>query len=170
MTARAPLPHPARGLRGTTPGAHCYPHSCDIPSRFLCGALDSHPFVPSRAAPDQCALTTTAAGVPGGVASAFAEPSSWRTGGCAGCCCGRATVFAAHSPPRSGRPLGVSPRFRVREAQLLHPLRVLSWSSATCLPMPPPPPFPMGLAQEVVCTRTRPCPHQTCHQRLSAQT
>ena len=48
-------------------------------------------------------------------------PSSWRTGGCAGCCGGRVTVVAAHSPPRSGRPSHVSPRFRVCETPLLHP-------------------------------------------------
>ena len=39
-----------------------------------------------------------------GVASAFAGPSSWRTGGCAGCCGGRFSVLAAHSAPHSGRP------------------------------------------------------------------
>ena len=34
----------------------------------------------------------------------FAEPSNWRTGGCAGCCRGCFSVFAAQSTPHSGRP------------------------------------------------------------------
>ena len=33
-----------------------------------------------------------------------AGPSSWRIGGCAGCCRDRFTVFAAHSSPHPGRP------------------------------------------------------------------
>ena len=41
--------------------------------------------------------------------------------GCAGCCGGRLTVFAVHTPPSSGRPQPASPRFRVREAQVACP-------------------------------------------------
>ena len=112
-------------------------------------ALDSHQFFRSRAALGQCFLAAAAASVPSGVVLPVAEPSSWHTGGCAGCCGGRFTVFGAHSPKhsdrlpqvslrshvceaqlRSGRPPHVSPRFRVHEA---HPLRVLSRSSTTCL-------------------------------------
>ena len=44
-----------------------------------------------------------------GVVSTLAEPSSWRTWGCAVCCGGCLTVSAAHSPPRLGRPLHVPP-------------------------------------------------------------
>ena len=44
-------------------------------------APDSPPFVPSRVASGRCALTAAAAGVPCGVISASAGPSSWRTGG-----------------------------------------------------------------------------------------
>ena len=33
-----------------------------------------------------------------------AAPSNWRIGGCAGCCWGRLTVFAVHTPPSPGRP------------------------------------------------------------------
>ena len=33
-----------------------------------------------------------------------AAPSSWRIGGCAGCCGGRLTAFAVHTPPSLGRP------------------------------------------------------------------
>ena len=47
---------------------------------FLHGALDSHPFFPSRAASRRCVLAAAAACVPTGVASASAEPSSWHTG------------------------------------------------------------------------------------------
>ena len=64
---------------------------CDIPSGCsfftqvaVYGALDSHPFSPPRAV--------------SGVVSMLAEPSSWRTGGCAGCCGVRFTVFVAHTP------------------------------------------------------------------------
>ena len=72
--------------------------------QFLYGALDCHLFFPSRAASRRCVVTTAAAGVPCGVVSASVEPSSWCTGNCAGCCGSRCAVFAAHSPPRSGRP------------------------------------------------------------------
>ena len=51
---------------------------------FLSGALGSPPFFPPRAAAGRCVLTAAAAGVPCGVVAALAEPSSWRTGGCAG--------------------------------------------------------------------------------------
>ena len=40
-----------------------------------------------------------AAGAPAGVVVVLAGPSSWHTGGCAGCCGGRFSVFAAHPPP-----------------------------------------------------------------------
>ena len=98
---------------------------------FLYGALDSRPFFPSRAASGRCVLSAAAAGALAGVVAAFAEPSgrcagavlgcavcvltapsSWRTGGCAGCCGGRLTVFAVHTPPSSGRPQPASLRFR----------------------------------------------------------
>ena len=48
--------------------------------RFLHGALDSRPLFPARAASGQRFLTAAAAGVPCGVVSALAGPSSWRTG------------------------------------------------------------------------------------------
>ena len=64
----------------------------------LYGALNSHPFCPSHAASGQCFLMAAAACVLCGVLSASAGPSSWRSGGCAGCCGGRFTVFVAHSP------------------------------------------------------------------------
>ena len=51
---------------------------------FLYGALDSQPFFPSHVASGRCVLSAAAAGAPAGVVSAFAEPSGWRTGGCAG--------------------------------------------------------------------------------------
>ena len=108
-----------------------------VGSLFLHGALDSHPVFPPRAASGRCVLTAAAARVPAGVVSAFVVPSSWRTGGYAGCCGGHWTVFAAHSPPHSGRPPHASPRFRVRAAPVLHPPCVLSWSSMTCLPTLP---------------------------------
>ena len=63
---------------------------------------------------------------------------------------GHFTVFAAHFLPMSGRPPHASPRFRVREAQLLH---VVSWLSTTC----PPPTLP--------CTwgpQTNPPPPRRC--------
>ena len=41
--------------------------------------------------------------------------------GCAGWCGGRFTVFAAYSPPHSGRPPHASRHFRVRAAQHFHP-------------------------------------------------
>ena len=88
------------------------PPLCDISSG--CGFFTG-PFFHSCSAVGRFFLTTAAAGVLCGVVSAVAGPSRWRTGGCAGCCGGRFTVFAAHSPSRSGRPLHVSPRFRVHE-------------------------------------------------------
>ena len=42
-------------------------------------------------------------------------------GWCGGRCGGRFTVFAAHSPPHSGRPPHASPCFRVRAVQHFHP-------------------------------------------------
>ena len=57
-------------------------------------------------------LTAAAACVPCGVVFALAGPSSWRSGGCAGCCGGRFTFFAAHSPPHSGCPPLASRCFR----------------------------------------------------------
>ena len=47
---------------------------------FPQGALDSHPFSPSRAVSGHCVVTATMARVPAGVVSALAEPSSWHTG------------------------------------------------------------------------------------------
>ena len=103
------------------------------------GALDSHPLVPSHVASGGCFLSAAAAGAPAGVVSVFAEPSgwcagavldvacavcasaapsSWRIGGCAGCCGGRLTVLTVHTPPSSGRPQPASLCFRVREAQV----------------------------------------------------
>ena len=115
---------------------------------FLYGALDSCPFFPLHAASGHCVLLAAAACVPAGVVSAFAEPSSWCTGGCTGRCRGRFTVLAAHSPPHSGRPPHASPRFRVREAQVLHPSaycpgRPPSASPRCCVCAPPPPPCPL---------------------------
>ena len=103
--------------------------------------LDGHPFFPSHVASGRCVLSAAAAGALAGVISAFAEPrrwcagavlnvagavcasavpSSYRIGGCAGCCGGCLTVFATHTPPPPcGRPPPASPRFRVHEAQ--HP-------------------------------------------------
>ena len=92
---------------------------CDIPSGcgFPTGPLDTHLFFPSRAASGRCVLSAAAAGVPAGVVSALEGSSSWRTGGCAGCCGGRFLVFAAHSPPRSGRPPPASLCFRGHEVR-----------------------------------------------------
>ena len=58
------------------------PTLCDIPggSLFLYGALDSHPFFPSRAALGCCVLSAAVAFVTAGVVFALAEPSSWHTG------------------------------------------------------------------------------------------
>ena len=95
--------------------------SCQTPVRhfvwllFLYRALDSHPVFPSHVASGRCVLSAAVAGAPAGVVSAFAEPrgwcagavldvawcavcasaapSSWRIGGCAGCCQGRLTVL-----------------------------------------------------------------------------
>ena len=97
------------------------PVSHSVGLLLLYGALDSHPFVPPHVASGRCVLSAAAAGAPAGVVSAFAEPSgwcagavldvagcavcasaapnSWRIGGCAGCCGGRLTGFAAHAPP-----------------------------------------------------------------------
>ena len=43
---------------------------------FLYGALDSHPFFPSRAAPGRCVLTAAAAGVLAGVGCVSVGPGS----------------------------------------------------------------------------------------------
>ena len=99
-----------------TRGARCAP----CVTFRLYGALDSHPFFPSHVASGRCVLSAAAAGALAGVVSAFAEPSrwcagavldvagcvvgasvapsSWRIGGCAGCCRGRLTVFAVLAP------------------------------------------------------------------------
>ena len=53
---------------------------------LLYGALDGHPFFPSHVASGRCCLSAAAAGAPAGVVSAFAGPSRWCVGGCAGCC------------------------------------------------------------------------------------
>ena len=134
-----PPPPPELHLRvGGWSGGWSGTPLCDIPSGccFLYGALDSPPFPSSRAVSGRCVLSAAAAGVPAGVVSALADPSSWRTGGRAGCCRGCFTVFAAQSPPHLGCPQHASPRFRVREAPLHHP-------SACCpppnAPAPPPP-------------------------------
>ena len=58
---------------------------------LLYGALDSHPFFPSRAVSGRCFLSTTVVGAPADVVSVFAEPSGWCAGavldvaGCAVC-------------------------------------------------------------------------------------
>ena len=87
---------------------------------FLYRALDSHPFFPLRAALGCCILTAAAVCVPAGVVSASAEPSSWHTRvvlvGVVVGVGGRFTVFAAHSPPHSGRPPHASPSFHLRAA------------------------------------------------------
>ena len=100
VVIRSLLPTPLRILR-----VHRLPRGLSVGMRsvgllFLYGALDSHPFCPSRAAWGRCVLTVAAAGVPCGVVAAVAGPSGWRTGGCAGCCGGRFPVFAAHSEER----------------------------------------------------------------------
>ena len=87
---------------------------------FLYEALDTHPFFPPRAVSGHCFLTAAAACVPCGVLSGLAEPSSWRTGVVL-VVAGHFTPFAAHSRPHPGRPPHASLRFRVHEAQLLHP-------------------------------------------------
>ena len=101
LRSRAALLTPLQARR-CTPIATAATHP--VGSLFLYGALDSPPFFPSHVASGRCVLSAAAAGAPAGVVSAFAEPSSRRTGGCARCCGGRFTVFAAHSPPASGRP------------------------------------------------------------------
>ena len=137
----SPPPPPPTALHGgctarypTSLYATPPPRVCDIPSgcSFFMGPWSVTRS--SRAASGPCVLSTAAACDPAGVVFALAEPSSWRTGGCAGCCEGRFTVFAAHSPPRPGRPPHASPCFRVREAQLLPP--------STCCPGRPPPASP----------------------------
>ena len=110
----------AQGLGGWVLGAGGYPpvkHSVWL--LFLYEALDSHPVFPSQSVSGRCVLSAAAAGAPAGVVSAFAEPSrwcpgavlvaagcavcasaapsSWRSGGCAGCCGGHLTVFAVHT-------------------------------------------------------------------------
>ena len=101
----------------------------------LYGALDSHPFVPSHVASGRCVLSAAAAGAPAGVVSASVEPSgrcdgavldvagcavcasaapsSWRIGGCAGCCRGRAhrnkTVVRLGGGPRPKNSAVVRP-------------------------------------------------------------
>ena len=113
---------------------------CDIPSGccFFTG-----PWTVTRSSlrmlRRHCVLSAAAAGAPAGVVSAFAEPSgwcagavmdvagcavcasaapsSWRIGGCVGCCGGRLTALAVHTPPSSGRRQPASLCFCVREAQ-----------------------------------------------------
>ena len=104
-------------------------------------------FPRSRSAVIGC---TGAVLVAAGAVCASAVPSSWRTGGGAGCCGGRLTVFAAHTPPLSGGPPPASPRFRVREAQVPP-------SSARCTPAPARPP-PAG---RVVPSVTSTCDTET---------
>ena len=75
---------------------------CPLPSAFwscsfFTGALDSHPFSPSRAASGRCVLSAAAAVVPC-VVFASLGPSSLRTGGCAGGCGGRFTVLCCPLP------------------------------------------------------------------------
>ena len=108
--------------------------NCGFCGTRVYGARDSHPFFPSHVVSGRCVLSAA------GVVSAFAEPrrwcagavldvagcavcasaapNSWRIGGCAGCCGGRLIVFAAHTPPSSGRPQPASLCFRVREAHV----------------------------------------------------
>ena len=107
------------------------PHSVGL--LFLYGAMDSHPFFSPHVASGRCVLSAAVAGAPADVLPAVAEPSGWcagavldvaaavcalavpnsgRTGGCAGCCGDRLTVFAAHAPPPSGRPQPASLRPR----------------------------------------------------------
>ena len=97
-----PVSEPKRGIAPPPP----IPSGCGL----FTGAWTVTRASPSRAASGRCVLTAAAA--------------------CARRCGGRFTVFAAHCPPHSGRPPHVSPRFRVREAQLLQP-------SACCPGRPP---------------------------------
>ena len=139
------------------------PPPCDIPSGCcsFTGALDSHPFFPSHVASGRCVLSAAAAGAPAGVVSAFAEPSgwcagavlnvagcavcvstassSWCTGGCAGCCGGRLTVFAVHTPPSAGRPQPASLCFRVREPQVPCPAQAPAVAHCARDPLGDPP-------------------------------
>ena len=114
------------------------------------------------------------AGAPAGVVCAFAEPrgwcagvvldvagcavctsaapSSWRAGGCAGCCRGCLNVFAVHTPPSSGRSQPASLRFHVREAQV-------PCSSTRC-PGRPPPTLPHSVGH--ACAGRVPCWYPLC--------
>ena len=70
--------------------------------------------------------------------------------GCAGCCGGRLTVFAVHTPPSSGRPRPASLCFRVREPQVPRSARApvvahwarIPWAPTNngAVPQEPPPP------------------------------
>ena len=115
-----------RADRLTVP--RCPPPPCDIPSGccFFTGPWTVTRSSPSHVASGRCVLSAAAAGALAGVVSAFAEPSgrcdgavpdvagcavcapaapsSWRIGGCVGCCASRFTVFAVPTPPSSGRP------------------------------------------------------------------
>ena len=136
---------------------------------FLYGAQDSHPFFPSHVASGRRVLSAAAAGAPAGVVSAFTEPSgwcakavldvagcavctsaapsSWRIGGCAGCCGSRLTVLAVPTPPSSGRPQPASLCFRVREARVP--------CSATRCPGRPPRTLPHSVGH--ACAGRVPC-------------
>ena len=107
--------HRDHGIWHTGQGdkAHFTPPPCDIPSGC---SFFTRPWTVTHSSlrvlrRGQCFLTATAACVPCSSGGRFA-------------------VFAAHSPPRSGRPPHVSLRFRVRGAQLFHP-------STCCLGRPP---------------------------------
>ena len=64
-----------------------------------CGCLPAYPlWSPPAPPPPQKTPVIPESRLP------FFWSSSWRTGGCAGCCAGRFTVSAAHSPPHPGRP------------------------------------------------------------------
>ena len=97
---------------------------------FLYGALDGHPFFPSHVASGRCVLSA-AAGVPAGVVSASAEPSSALEVVLA-----VAGVGLRYLLPTSLRVQAVHQmrRFRARGAQLLPP--------STCCPGRPPPASP----------------------------
>ena len=57
----------------------------------------------------------------GGAASTLFVPGRRGDGGCGGCCGGRLTVFAVHTPLSTGRPQPASLCFRVHEAQVPPP-------------------------------------------------
>ena len=126
-TPRAPFQGGGGGSTGLGGGPAPPPpvwHSVRL--LLLYGALDSPPVFPPHVASGRCFLSAAAASALAGVVSTFTEPSSWcagavlnvawcavcvsaapnnwRIGGCAGCCRGRLTVFAAHTPPSTGRP------------------------------------------------------------------